>query len=58
MCAVCLKDAHGLFVEGEIVDNELRVTKRVCADCYRLETNAVVSGENGGRAAAPAYAHR
>jgi len=58
VCGVCLEERHGLFVEGEVVDNEFRVTTCVCPDCYRRDTRVVVSGEAGRHAPAPAYAHR
>ncbi len=58
VCAVCLKECQGLFVEGEVADNELHVTTRLCPDCYRHTGWTVVSGERGGRAPAPPYAHR
>ena len=56
-CDVCLRKCHGVFVEGEIADNELAPIRAVCPECLATMNRLVVSGETGGRAKAPAYAH-
>jgi hypothetical protein len=56
-CDVCLRTCRGLYVEGEVADNELAPVRAVCADCLQATNRLVVSGETGGRAKAPAYAH-
>ncbi|NWF99638.1 MAG: hypothetical protein HXY19_01680 [Thermoanaerobaculaceae bacterium] len=58
VCDVCLKECEGLFVEGQVADNELTASTRLCPDCYRNAGWTVVSGERGRRAPAPAYVHR
>jgi hypothetical protein len=57
ICDSCLRSRTGMFVEGEIVDNKLEPVRLVCSDCISRTKDLVVSGEIGGRAKAPAYAH-
>jgi hypothetical protein len=57
VCDSCLRACTGVYVEGEIADNELSPVRAVCPDCMARTNEFVVSGEAGGRAAAPAYAH-
>ncbi len=58
VCLVCLQESQGLFVEGEVVDNEFQPCRTVCPDCYQRDSWGVVRGERGARPGAPAYAHR
>lgn len=58
VCHWCLKETTGAFVEGEVVNGELVDGRTVCADCYRSFHQVLVVGEQGGKAPAPAYAHR
>jgi len=46
-----------MFVEGEVADNALEAVRLICPDCISSMKALVVSGEIGGRAKAPAYAH-
>ncbi len=57
VCDSCLRACTGLYVEGEIADNELSPVRVVCPDCMARTNRLVVSGEVGGRVPAPAYAH-
>ena len=56
-CAACLRRCKGMYVEGEVVDNELSAVRAVCPNCAENINGLVVSGEAGGRGVAPAYAH-
>ena len=47
----------GMFVEGEVVDNELEPVRVVCPDCLSRTNELAVSGEIGGSRQGPAYAH-
>lgn len=58
MCHLCLNQVTGLFVEGEVVEGELVTGRMVCRDCYTQFRDFLLGGERGGKAAAPAYAHR
>ncbi len=55
-CCVCLTTVTGVFVEGEVVAGSLRPGRAVCPACFDRARALLVSGEVGGRAAAPAYA--
>jgi hypothetical protein len=56
-CELCLREATGVFVEGEVVDNALTAPRLVCPECYRRFADLAVGAELGGRVAAPAYGH-
>lgn len=56
ICDLCLKVTTGLYVEGEVADNELRTTRRICPACLQLAGPLAVSGEVGQRRPGPAYA--
>ncbi len=56
-CDACLRKCRGMYVEGEVADNELRAVRAVCPACAANAGGLTVSGEAGGRATAPAYAH-
>jgi len=56
-CDACMRRCRGMYVEGEVTDNELRTLRAVCPACAANAGGLVVSGEAGGRAVAPAYAH-
>lgn len=58
LCDVCLREAVGLFVEGEVKDNELRTARRVCPSCLHGAGPLVINGEAGTRQTGPAYARR
>jgi len=55
-CDSCLRRCKGMYVEGEVADNELRVVRAVCPACAANVSGLVISGEDEGRAVAPAYA--
>jgi len=55
-CDSCLREHAGLYVEGEVVDNELLVGRAVCPACYRQWHPALVCDNLGRPANAPAYA--
>jgi hypothetical protein len=57
-CAVCFRTVTGVFVEGEVADNDFHVDRRVCPDCYGRLTALLVRGELGRQTAGPAYARR
>ena len=57
VCDSCLRRSRGMYVEGEVSDNELRVVRLICCSCAGDATGLTVSGEIGDRAVAPAYAH-
>jgi hypothetical protein len=57
ICDVCLRECRGMYIEGEVTDNELAPVRAVCPECLQTMNRLVVSGETGGRATAPAYAH-
>lgn len=57
-CGTCFRKVSGVFVEGEIVANEMRAMRSVCPECYRRATRMVVHGELGRPVGAPGYAHR
>lgn len=57
VCDACLRRCKGMYVEGEVADNELRPVRAVCPACMAGENGLVISGEAGSRATAPAYAH-
>ena len=57
VCDSCLRRSRGMYVEGEVSDNELRPVRLICRSCAGDPTGLAVSGEAGNRAAAPAYAH-
>ncbi len=57
ICDVCLRECVGVYVEGEVADNELEPVRAVCPECLASMNRLVVAGETGGRATAPAYAH-
>jgi hypothetical protein len=56
-CDHCLREAAGLFVEGEVRDAGHHAERRICGDCYRSGGAMLVRGERGKRVPAPAYAH-
>lgn len=56
VCDLCLKVATGLYVEGEVADNELCAARRICPSCLRASGPLVISGEAGRRRSGPAYA--
>ncbi len=58
LCDICFREAVGLFVEGDVLDNELQPTRRVCPPCLRAAGNLLISGEGGTRRPGPAYAGR
>ena len=57
-CVVCFREARGVFIEGEVLDNELEPGRAVCPDCYRRSAGIVVAGEAGAHAPAPAYGRK
>ncbi len=57
ICDSCLRRCRGLYVEGEVADNELRSVRAVCPACAANARGLVVSGEADGRVPGPAYAH-
>jgi hypothetical protein len=57
VCDSCLRRSKGMYVEGEVTDNELHAVRAVCRACATNVSGLVVSGEAEGRATAPAYAH-
>jgi hypothetical protein len=57
ICDSCLRRCTGMFVEGEVADNQLEAVRVVCPDCISSVKELIVSGEIGGEAKAPAYAH-
>ncbi len=57
ICDSCLRRSRGVYVEGEVADNELRPVRLLCRDCAEDPGGLAVSGERGERAVAPAYAH-
>lgn len=57
VCDSCLRRSLGMFVEGEVSDNELRAVRLICRSCAEDAAGLAVSGEAGNRAVAPAYAH-
>ncbi|HVN76457.1 MAG TPA: hypothetical protein VMT19_09080 [Thermoanaerobaculaceae bacterium] len=56
-CDACLRRCRGMYVEGEVARNELRTVRALCPACAVNVAGLVVSGEDEGRAKAPAYAH-
>lgn len=58
VCHWCLSQVTGVFVEGEVVDSQLVEGRLVCPGCYTTFREFLVAGERGGKAPAPAYAHR
>lgn len=56
VCDVCFRDTTGVFVEGEVVGNQLQPTRRVCPPCLQAAGDLVISGEAGTRRPGPAYA--
>ncbi len=57
VCDNCLRRMKGMFVEGQIADNELQPVRMLCPDCIGRYTRLVISGERPGHAPGPAYAH-
>jgi hypothetical protein len=57
ICDVCLRECTGMYIEGQVVDNELTAVRAVCPECLTSMNRLVVSGESNDRAKAPAYAH-
>ena len=57
-CGVCFRRANEVYVEGEVVDNELRPLRSVCPACFAAATGLLVRGEVGHQAGAPGYARR
>ena len=57
-CSTCFRRVSGVFVEGEIVANEMQAVRSVCLDCYQRATRMVVHGELGRPVSGPGYAHR
>jgi hypothetical protein len=57
ICDSCLRRSKGMFVEGEIAANALELVRQVCPACISTMNELVVSGEAGGHARSPAYAH-
>ena len=57
-CSACFRRTSGVYLEGEVVDNELRVLRSVCPGCYAAATRLLVRGELGAPGAAPGYARR
>ena len=57
VCDSCLRRCTGMYVEGDVADNELRPVRCLCPACAEDAAGLAISGEAGGRAVAPAYAH-
>jgi hypothetical protein len=57
ICDICLRECKGVYVEGDVADNELTPVRAVCPDCMARSDRLVVAGETNERAKAPAYAH-
>jgi hypothetical protein len=57
-CSVCYRAVSGVYVEGEIADNQMHVGRRVCPECYGRLTRMLVRGELGRRSTGPAYVRR
>ena len=57
-CAACYRTVTGVFTEGQVEDNDFRIERRVCPDCYLRINRLLVHGELGRHADAPAYARR
>ncbi len=57
ICNSCLRRRKGMFVEGEVEDNDLHPVRLVCRECSARTAGLVVSGELDGRVPGPAYAH-
>ena len=55
-CDLCLRHVHGVYLEGEVVDNALAPTRHVCPECYGQSARLIVVGELGSRQPSPAYA--
>jgi hypothetical protein len=55
-CDACLREASGMYVEGEIRDNALSQQRQVCSECYANVGGMIVRGEAGTRRIGPAYA--
>jgi len=55
-CDVCFRDTSGMFVEGDVIDNELQPTRRICPTCMNSAGSLVIRGEAGTRRPGPAYA--
>jgi hypothetical protein len=55
-CDSCLRTIKGMFIEGEVAENELEPVRLVCPECISRMKGLVVSGEVGGHARSPAYA--
>jgi hypothetical protein len=57
VCDNCLRRRKGMYVEGEVAENELDPVRLVCPDCIARYKRLVISGEARGHARGPAYAH-
>ncbi|MFH1176124.1 MAG: hypothetical protein V1750_01860 [Acidobacteriota bacterium] len=57
-CDACQQSVTGIFVEGEIRQNEFAPRRRLCPDCYRSGYRMEMRGEGGRRIGAPGYTHR
>jgi len=57
VCDSCMRRVRGMYVEGDVADNELHGVRLICRACAENASGMVVSGEDAGRAVAPAYAH-
>jgi hypothetical protein len=58
LCDICFRNTIGMFVEGDVIDNQLQPTRRVCSTCMESAGPLVVRGEAGIRRPGPAYAGR
>lgn len=58
ICDVCFREYTGLFVEGEVRDNQLFAVRRVCPSCLGPGGTLVLNGEAGIRRPGPAYAEQ
>jgi hypothetical protein len=57
VCDNCLRRRRGMFIEGDVAENELEPVRLVCSDCIARYKRLVISGEATGHARGPAYAH-
>jgi len=57
-CSSCFRTVEGMYVEGEVVDNDFRIDRTVCPDCYGRWNRLVVAGELGAHTPGPAYVRK
>ena len=57
-CSSCFRQVAGMYIEGEVEDNQLLPCRGVCHECYQHSPALVVGGQSGARVVAPAYARR